>query len=130
MSKKTANMEEIINSSDWERSSMGLPIEKTHYREVGGTKHAVCDSSDGTCEIHEDEFNPDEGILDMILHAFLDLPEDLQRGIGAALSLAGLLLLAGEKIEEIVGTLTLLVGELFLEFGNAEFSVLDVMTEN
>jgi hypothetical protein len=121
-------MGEITNSSNWKRSPMGIPIEKTHYRKVGGTKHAVCDPSDGTCEIHEDEFNPDEGIVDMILHAFLDLPEDLQRGIGAALSLAGLLLLAGEKVGEVIGTLALSIGELFLEFGNAEFSLL--MTES
>ena len=133
MSRKTVNMEAIKNSPDWERSifplfdiPMGIPLDKEHFR--NGTEHAVCDPPDGTCEIHEDEFNPDEGIVDMILHAFYDLPEDLQKAIGAALTLAGLLLLAGKKVGEVIGTLALSIGELFLEFGNAEFSVL--MTEN
>ncbi|MFW5984180.1 MAG: hypothetical protein ACOCRA_03185, partial [Halobacteria archaeon] len=85
MSKKIVNMKDILNSSDWAKSPMGLPPERTHFREVGGTKHAVCSPSDGTCEIHEDEFNPDEGIVDMVCHAFYDLPEDLQKAIGAVL---------------------------------------------
>ena len=129
MSDKALKMSEVRNSPKWKRSPLGIPIEKLHFREVSGTKHAVCDPSDGTCEVHEDKYNPDRSITDKILHAFHDLPEDLQVAIGAVSLLTGLFLLAGGKIREIVGALVLPIAELFLEFGDSEFGVLDVLTE-
>lgn len=76
-------VDEFRESPDWELST-GLPPTKVHFREVGGTRHAVCDPSTGECEIHEDAVNPHDNLLG---HLVSDAPEVLT---GIAVTAAGL----------------------------------------
>lgn len=62
--------EAFESSTDWERS-IGLPPWKLHYREKGGSRHAVCDILTGKCEVHEDRVNPHR---DPLGHIVRDTP--------------------------------------------------------
>ncbi len=76
-------VEEFRSSPAWRRST-GLPPTKIHFREVDGTRHAVCDRSSGRCEIHRDAVNPHD---DFLGHLVQDAPEVLAGVAVTAVSL-------------------------------------------
>ncbi|MDY6768529.1 MAG: hypothetical protein SVW02_00265 [Candidatus Nanohaloarchaea archaeon] len=79
------DIDDFRASDDWVHS-VGFPLSKIHFREVGGRGHAVCDFDTGECEVHEDSANPHH---ELRRHLVQDAPEI---AAGLAITTASVLL--------------------------------------